>query len=666
MSNKEIISIIKDDIENLGSFFSFFKNEKLKKGIFFNLKDIESSLEEIPKLMNALENNKTEYTQLGIRFDTYKNDTEQKYNELEIDFGSYKKKTNQLLVDRESKINQITSKLSEIKNKQLLISSLLSSKSSNKGLEEYKTVLNNDFMEFANYEESLANEAEAILKLQAIEKELEVITAYPQLHKKNTVAVGGGFSAGKSEFISSFFKSGVKLPIGINPTTAIPTYVMNTNENQVIACSSNGGIVDLRNIDDDFHSKISHDFIKSFDFNLKEIMPLMIVGTQIEQENICFIDTPGYNPPNSDETYSEDDVHTAKEFLSNASAFIWLIGADANGTISSSDIDFLNELDLDNKKVFVVYNKSDLRSQDDLEEVVEEIKESLDDYGIECIGISAFSSLSKQEYIYKKKSLFEFIQECDYESQVHEDIVKKLYEVYKMYKRAILTNIKEKEAIKSHIKSISLDMLEEGFDDITKPAFQRLDKLSKVFSTKKQERNLKVLESVIQKLKEAVDHVFEHEISIDFEDVLKHEIEIDFDFDIEDLESDEIVFKSKKTKRNNFKDMRSLRKEIKGLEKELDNMFKAEPEDFRKKFDKKFNDELEKKIYNEFKKFEYLEDKLKTLEELENFEELENIKKDLKKIIDFFKDFKIIIKSIKVSSVDDAKKILISFFEKRK
>ncbi len=216
-----------------------------------------------------------------------------------------------------------------------------------------------------------------------------------------------------------------------------------TKDNKVIACSNNGGIVDLKKIDDDFHSKLSHDFIKSFDFNLKEIMPLMIVGTKIEQENICFIDTPGYNPPNSDETYTQEDVYTAKEFLSNASSFIWLIGADANGTISSSDIDFLNELDLENKNVYVVYNKADLRSQDDIEAVLGEIEESLDDYGIECIGISAFSSLAKQEYAYKKQSLFEFIKECDYESQVHADMIKKLYEVYAMYKRAILTNIKE-------------------------------------------------------------------------------------------------------------------------------------------------------------------------------------------------------------------------------
>lgn len=546
--SKEAISAIKNNIEEIGSFFSFFKKGKLKQEVFLSLDSIETKLCEIPNLQKDLKDSKIKHNELEMEFKTYQDKTKDEYLSLEDSFTQHKEESKKLIEDKKSQVEQISSKLEHMKNKQRLVSSLLSSKSDNEGLEEYKRTLNNDFIEFANYEESLANEAEAILKLQAIEKELEVITAYPDLHKKNTVAVGGGFSAGKSEFISSFFHSGVKLPIGINPTTAIPTYVMSTKENKVIACSNNGGIVDLKKIDDDFHSKLSHDFIKSFDFNLKDIMPLMIVGTKIEQENICFIDTPGYNPPNTDETYTQEDIHTAKEFLSNASSFIWLIGADANGTISSSDIDFLTELDLENKDIYVVYNKADLRSQDDIDAVLEEIEESLDDYGIECIGISAFSSLTKQEYTYKKQSLFDFIKECDYESQVHADMIKKLYEVYAMYKRAILTNIKEKEAIKSHIKSTSLDMLEDGFDDMAKPAFQRLDKLSKIYSTKKQEENLKRLDIEIMKLKSAIDKVFECELSIDLEDIKKNEIEMNFDFGIEDIKDEEIVFEPKKKK----------------------------------------------------------------------------------------------------------------------
>ena len=68
----------------------------------------------------------------------------------------------------------------------------------------------------------MANEAEAILKLQSIEKELELITIYPNLYQKSVIAIGGGFSSGKSSFINSLIiDKKVKLPEGINPTTAL-------------------------------------------------------------------------------------------------------------------------------------------------------------------------------------------------------------------------------------------------------------------------------------------------------------------------------------------------------------------------------------------------------------------------------------------------------------
>lgn len=65
----------------------------------------------------------------------------------------------------------------EIKLQNKLISKLLNAKIKNKGLMNYHELLNNDFLEFANYEESLSNEAEAIIKLQTIEKSLKSFQA---------------------------------------------------------------------------------------------------------------------------------------------------------------------------------------------------------------------------------------------------------------------------------------------------------------------------------------------------------------------------------------------------------------------------------------------------------------------------------------------------------
>ena len=551
MTNDNNIKEIYNNVEELGSFFSFLKKRRLKSDIFSSLKIVQKNLDELPVLKNDLENIQNKNLNLDNEFNSYKVNSEQEQEKLLNSYETHKKDTLKTLEIKDKEIYKTSSELNDLQTKHLLVSKLLSSKSTNKGLEDYKKVLYDDFMTFANIEDSLAKEAEAILKLQAIEKELEVITAYPKLHKKNTIAIGGGFSSGKSEFISSFFKSEIKLPIGIEPTTAIPAYVMNSINDEIIGCSCNGGVVDLKKIDENFHSKISHHFMKSFDFNLKEIMPYMVFGTKFEYEHICFIDTPGYNPATSNESYAKDDINTAKEFLSNASTLIWLIGADANGTISSSDLEFLSNLELKDKKLYVVLNKADLRSETDINDIMEEVGNELDDYDIDYSGISSFSSIQQKEYTFIKQSIFDFMCDCNYESQVHKNIVKKLYDVYLMYKLAIMTSRKEKKAIQSHIKSISLDMLQEGFDDITKPAFERLNKLEKIFSTIEEEKNLKMLEEVIKKLKTTIDSVFENESSIDFEDIKEHEIEIDFDLDLdEDLTDIENRKQYHKTKNN--------------------------------------------------------------------------------------------------------------------
>jgi len=531
-------------IEELSSFFSFFKKNELKKELFFTLELVENDLKTIPILKENLDKCTERYDNLTEEYSLYKKDSQEAFTTLNKSIQQYEDE----LKLKNKEIAHTKKEADILYKKSLLVAKLLSAKAINEGLKEYKKVLYNEFFSFANKEESLANEAEAFFKLQSIEKELEIIAAYPNLHKKNTIAIGGSFSAGKSEFISSFFEDNIKLPISIEPTTAIPAYVISETDNKIIGCSNQGGIVDLRTIDDNFYSKISHDFIQSFDFNLKDIMPFMIVGTKMEYKNICFIDTPGYNPAHTDESYTRDDITTAKEFLENTSTLIWLIGLDANGTISSNDIDFLTQLDIDNKKVYIVLNKADLRAGNTLEEIIKEISTILDDYDIEYIGISAFSSLEKKEYTHLKTSIFDFIASCNEESEVHEKLIKKLFTIHLMYKRAILTTIKEKKTIESHIQSVLLDMI-EGFDD-TSNAFQKLNKLKTIFSEKEQEENLKLLDDVVRKLKKSIDNIFGKELSVDFTNITLDDIAIDFDLSINMEEKPEDIKQDNKEQKH--------------------------------------------------------------------------------------------------------------------
>ncbi len=266
-----------------------------------------------------------------------------------------------------------------------LISNLLSAKQSdNQGLAEFKRIFSEDFIDFANKESSLAEEARMILDLQNIEHELDLIVNTEGIASKNIIAIGGGFSSGKSAFVSSFFKSNeIELPIGINPVTAIPSYITSGNKDLIKGLSKKGGSI---NISTSLYKELSHDFVKSFDFNLKDIMPAMVIETEIEKyDQICFIDTPGYNPAATD-GFTSEDKNTAQEFLEQANTLLWLIGLDSNGTIGQTDLDFLEALDLYDKELYIIANKADLRAESDLEDILDEIEESLEDCDIPIAG----------------------------------------------------------------------------------------------------------------------------------------------------------------------------------------------------------------------------------------------------------------------------------------
>ncbi len=132
--------------------------------------------------------------------------------------------------------------------------------------------MDNEFLEFASGVDSLKEKEIALLTLQEIKKELQLVASYPSLFQKNMVAVGGGFSAGKSTFLNHLLGLKLKLPENINPTTAIPTYCLKGKKEVLMGFSQNGGMVELP------HLTFDHQFLNSLGFNLKEIMPFMLLS----------------------------------------------------------------------------------------------------------------------------------------------------------------------------------------------------------------------------------------------------------------------------------------------------------------------------------------------------------------------------------------------------
>ena len=453
---------------------------------------------------------------------------QEQLNQAEQELPELKKQLEQA----QQKLAQLQRNLSESELRQTLIAELLSANNLNLGVRQYFQLLGGDFLEFANQEDSLKDEAAAFLELQAIGDELKVIGAYPEFYKKRSIAIAGGFSAGKSEFISSLFEDpNIRLPIGIEPTTAIPTYALNGQENGVIGCSQNGGVIDLLKIDPDFQQKLSHNFIRSFGFNLKTIMPFVFMTTPMKFEHLCFIDTPGYNPSDVADGHTAEDVKTAQEFVQNSEALLWLIGLDSNGTISKSDLDFLDHAgQYSQKPLYIVLNKADLRPYDQLEEIMAEIADTLDDYDIEIAGISAYSSITKEEYSYHKQSLHAFLASLDQPSEKQTLLMRRLFAVDEKYQRAILRTIKENKQINETLSGFKLDLLENGFDDLSSDLYEKLGKMNSIFTIKQKEEHLKQLETVTMKIVAAIEQVFGQPSKVKRKNWTQDEIELDEKF----------------------------------------------------------------------------------------------------------------------------------------
>ncbi|MFP6263233.1 dynamin family protein [Helicobacter pylori] len=396
-----------------------------------------------------------------------------------------------------------------LKERYDLIARILNAKMENEGLEECQSILDNEFLEFASGVDSLKEKEIALLMLQEIQKELQLVASYPSLFQKTIVAVGGGFSAGKSTFLNNLLGLKLKLPEDMNPTTAIPTYCLKGKKEVLMGFSQNGGMVELP------HLTFDHQFLKSLGFNLKEIMPFMLLSAPSAPfEFLCFIDTPGYNPGN--QGYTGGDKEASKESLKHAKHILWLVSCERGG-IESDDLEFLQELYEEGKQVFIVLSRADRRTKSQLEEVAIKIKETLKDNGIEFLGICAYSATRYQEYKeFSEKShvfnsLEEFLMKLNQRSEKQNEILESLYEVHQMYEKAIKQDANRFKRYQRELRSVRLDLMQKGFDDFNDKIFRRIENLKKEFAEQERSKreSLVQLNGVINLFKKSVDKVFD-------------------------------------------------------------------------------------------------------------------------------------------------------------
>ncbi|WP_308665755.1 dynamin family protein [uncultured Aggregatibacter sp.] len=513
-------------------------------------KDLAQQTETLTSVKRNLKRKEDEIEDLGEEIDDLQTDLSQKktaLREVEENYADLSSEHNDLTQKHKTLLENIKKERTITKLRENLVGALISAKNENEHLSSFRQIFHNEFLPFASEESSLQNEAGALLQLQEIEKELAMISGLPSFYSARTIAVGGGFSAGKSEFISSFFKNAdLKLPRSIEPTTAIPTYVVNQKnkdkteiKNSLIGINNNGAAVDLLKIDPDLTQKLSHQFMRSFNFPLKSIMPYMFLTTELTYEHICFVDTPGYNPTGS---HTAEDMAVAKEFLANADALIWLVGADVNGTLPRTDIQFLKSvLGKSKKPVYFVLNKADVKPEADIVKIIKEFSQVLEREKIAYIGISAYDSLEGKGLLYYKgkgkKDIFEFLNSMNKFSNKQDEILCKLYEVERDYQFAIKKDIKQRKTIAEALDNIAFDLNEENFKRGNHKVYDQLDIVAAFFNTQTEEKHLKTLEKLMTDFTDVINQMFGKVSQVSRPVIDIDDIQIE-GFDFEELEEE--------------------------------------------------------------------------------------------------------------------------------
>jgi GTP-binding protein EngB required for normal cell division len=318
-----------------------------------------------------------------------------------------------------------------------LISDTLNAKAEkNKYIDEFSSLIEIDFKtEFCSTDRGKnTNDAEAIRDFDYILNEMKLIANCPKLYSKRIGAMGGSFSSGKSSFINSFIiDSKIELAEDISPTTAIPSYIISDKESMIQGISYDGGkfAIEL-----DMYKKIDHDFLESLPFDLKKILKYTIVLAPMKDdlfENICLIDTPGYDASGHGTT--KKDYEIAQEYIKTAQFLIWVVNIE-KGTIIKTDLDFLEQLEFGKGAMlplYVIANKADKEPENEIENILNQFVEDLKNYGIKYEGISAYSSSDKKVFSSRKSDIYKFLKNYNKPNEIYNEIKDKIYNVFKKY-----------------------------------------------------------------------------------------------------------------------------------------------------------------------------------------------------------------------------------------
>lgn len=237
-------------------------------------------------------------------------------------------------------------------------------------------------------------------------KEDDIKNILDRIHNFNAkVLIVGGFSAGKSALLNACLNEEL-LAEAIRPETALATELVYGNDQiKLIDKNDNEDIISKDEVD----SIIAEDFKKCIYSHSNNFLKSM--------EKYMLVDMPGFN--------SGIEAHNKAllQYINQGAGAIYLLVIDAaQGTVNSSDIEFLREVSLYSENIACVITKCDKLSEEELATVANHVKKTLKSVLGKEIDVVCTSKWDVQV----SKKIETLIKAFDYDKMLYWDVQDKL------------------------------------------------------------------------------------------------------------------------------------------------------------------------------------------------------------------------------------------------
>lgn len=280
--------------------------------------------------------------------------------------------------------------LNDLQGRFDLVSMLLSAKpNSSVALDGFRQLIKKDYMAYIKGDDGFPECADTLRELQNISFDMELFIRHKNFYNKNLIVLAGSFGSGKSTFCNSLFCSkDVMLPVNDSPKTAVSAYVVSGDVPNVFGLTATGACVELGA---DAYKRIDHDFLKSLNFNLKNLMPSVEVHVPMPKnfERICFVDASGMS------------------FIRQTKMLLWFVDLEVADSLDDSSVEFLKDArsKIPGVQIAVICNKAERRYQEDIDKILNNVVDVLKSNAIPYEGVVAYSSLQRKSYGYRGKTL---------------------------------------------------------------------------------------------------------------------------------------------------------------------------------------------------------------------------------------------------------------------